>query len=87
VFDVALSDLAADGVFHEERWPLRAVPAPIDGDGSFPVWFFTVPGETIWGATARILHDLLTLVLVGPDQTGRGPGDGTGRGDPHGIVG
>jgi hypothetical protein len=24
--------------------------------------FFELPGETVWGATARILHRLLTLL-------------------------
>ena len=28
-------------------------------DGSFPVWFFEVEGEMIWGATARMIHELL----------------------------
>ncbi|MGH9109165.1 MAG: NUDIX hydrolase [Acidimicrobiales bacterium] len=32
-------------------------------DGSFPVWFFDVATETVWGATARILVDLLSTVL------------------------
>ena len=32
-------------------------------DGEFPVWFFEVDGETVWGATARILVELLCLVL------------------------
>jgi hypothetical protein len=30
--------------------------------GERPMHFFTVAGETVWGATARILHDLLALV-------------------------
>jgi hypothetical protein len=28
------------------------------------VWFFEVSGELVLGATARMLHELLTLVLV-----------------------
>jgi hypothetical protein len=27
------------------------------------VWFFTAGGEIIWGATARVLTELLCLVL------------------------
>ncbi len=74
VFDVALSELAADGAFHEEWWtvgdrPGGARPEP----GEFPVWFFEVAGETIWGATARTLVELLCLVL-GVDAPGPGPG-------------
>jgi 8-oxo-dGTP pyrophosphatase MutT (NUDIX family) len=32
-------------------------------DGSFPVWFFELPGDTVWGATARVLMELLRAVL------------------------
>jgi 8-oxo-dGTP pyrophosphatase MutT (NUDIX family) len=64
VFDVALSEMVADGVFHEEWW---SVPGRVGAsgipDGEFPVWFFEVAGETVWGATARTLMELLCLVL------------------------
>ncbi len=67
VFDVALADLAADGAFAEELW---AVPGRIGADGrpggEFPVWFFHGPGEVIWGATARVLAELLCAVLDVP---------------------
>jgi 8-oxo-dGTP pyrophosphatase MutT (NUDIX family) len=66
VFDVSLAELAADGVFREERWivPGRLMPVPEAGeDGSFPVWFFELPHDTVWGATARMLVELLRLVL------------------------
>ena len=60
-------------------WPTRrsstrsggAFPGRVDrgiGDNSFPVWFFEVAGEMIWGATARMLYELLSIVLVGPDR-------------------
>jgi len=58
IFDVALSDLVADGVFHEEWWTV-----PGRAGGEFPVWFFDAGGEIIWGATARILVELLCLAL------------------------
>ncbi|HTZ10637.1 MAG TPA: CoA pyrophosphatase, partial [Acidimicrobiales bacterium] len=71
VFDVALAELAADGVFREERWIVPGRPWPTThpagdpaGDGSFPVWFFELPADTVWGATARVLVELLRLVLV-----------------------
>lgn len=67
VFDVALAELVADGAFREECWrvPGRAVPG--DREGWFPVWFFQVAGEVVWGATARILMELLTVALrLGP---------------------
>jgi 8-oxo-dGTP pyrophosphatase MutT (NUDIX family) len=62
-FDVSLAELAADGAFHEERWTVPGRPLPASADGSFPVWFFDVAAETVWGATARVLYDLLCLVL------------------------
>jgi 8-oxo-dGTP pyrophosphatase MutT (NUDIX family) len=67
VFDVSLAELAADGVFREERWivPGRRLPMAESGeDGSFPVWFFELPHDTGWGATARMLVELLRLVLA-----------------------
>lgn len=64
IFDVALADLLVDGVFHEEWWSVPGSP-PLGGDQEreFPVWFFEAGGEIIWGATARILMDLLSLTL------------------------
>jgi len=64
IFDVALSELVADGVFHEEWWsvPGRLGPSGVPV-GEFPVWFFDVAGETVWGATARTLMELVCLVL------------------------
>jgi hypothetical protein len=35
------------------------------------VWFFEVSGELIWGATARMLYELLSVVLVGAAVTPR----------------
>jgi 8-oxo-dGTP pyrophosphatase MutT (NUDIX family) len=65
-FDVSLTELAADGVFREERWIVPGRPLPVAepaADGSFPVWFFELPDDTVWGATARVLVELLRLVL------------------------
>ncbi len=36
---------------------------PLAADGSFPVWFFELPGDTVWGATARVLMEVLRAVL------------------------
>ena len=53
-FTVSLAELLADGAFLEERWR-RATPRPgADADGYFPIYFFRVPGDLIWGATARV---------------------------------
>jgi 8-oxo-dGTP pyrophosphatase MutT (NUDIX family) len=66
VFDVSLRDLADLENFHEEHWRIAGRPIPGSADGSFTVWFFEVEGEMIWGATARMIHELLSLVLVTP---------------------
>lgn len=54
VLHVPLSELLAEGVFREERW---GVP-PMDR----PIYFFEIVGDTIWGATAAMLRNLLALV-------------------------
>jgi hypothetical protein len=67
VFDVALRDLADPDIFHEERWSIPGRVIPGSADNSFPVWFFEVEGEMIWGATARMVHEILSIVLeLGP---------------------
>ncbi|MEI6700565.1 MAG: CoA pyrophosphatase [Actinomycetota bacterium] len=63
VFDVSLEDLLLPGVFREERWQRGDRPAAKSADGSFPIFFFETAGETIWGATARILYELCHLAL------------------------
>ena len=64
VFDVALVDLLAPGVFHEERWRRPERQGWLgSSDGSFPLWFFEVAGEMIWGATGRLLVDMLCMTL------------------------
>lgn len=61
VFDVALTELLEPDCYHEEIWDLPW--------GERRVSFFLLEGETVWGATARILRELLVLV--------------TGAGDPY----
>jgi 8-oxo-dGTP pyrophosphatase MutT (NUDIX family) len=64
VFDVSLRELADAENFHEERWRIAGRHIPGANDDSFNVWFFEVEGEMIWGATARMIHELLSLVLA-----------------------
>lgn len=52
-----LHDLTRPGTFREELWRLER--------GEWPVYFFELDDETVWGATARILHQVLRLGLVG----------------------
>ncbi len=68
VFDVSLADLAADGVFREEQWYIPGRPWPsgrgaLHLPGWFAMWFFELPDDTVWGATARMLVELLRLAL------------------------
>jgi hypothetical protein len=35
---------------------------PVPGDGGREISFFELVGETVWGATAWMLRDLLELV-------------------------
>jgi len=62
VFDVSLAELADPGIFREEWWQV-AGREPLLGGEPFPIWFFELPDDTVWGATARMLVDLLRLVL------------------------
>ena len=57
VFDVAISELLDPAAYREEHWQGRA--AADGGTGSLAVHFYELPGETVWGATARILTNLL----------------------------
>jgi 8-oxo-dGTP pyrophosphatase MutT (NUDIX family) len=65
VFEAPLRDLADPEIFHEERWQIPGRVIPGSPDNSFAVWFFEIEGEMIWGATARMIHELLCLVLLG----------------------
>jgi 8-oxo-dGTP pyrophosphatase MutT (NUDIX family) len=64
-FDVSVAALLDDGTFHEERWR-RPTPRPAGADGTFPIYFFEVDDEVVWGATARILTELCCLVTGAP---------------------
>jgi 8-oxo-dGTP pyrophosphatase MutT (NUDIX family) len=59
VFDVALSELLDPDAYREERWDLT-VPEGVAPQLDRPVHFYLLPGETVWGATARILTAFLT---------------------------
>jgi 8-oxo-dGTP pyrophosphatase MutT (NUDIX family) len=54
-FDVAVAELLADGVFREEWWRLPDA-------GERPMYFFDLADDIVWGATARMLYELLELV-------------------------
>jgi 8-oxo-dGTP pyrophosphatase MutT (NUDIX family) len=61
-FTVSLAELLADGAFLEERWRRELARPGADADGYFPIYFYRVPGDLIWGATARVVTELLCVV-------------------------
>lgn len=54
ILHVSLHELLAEDVFREERWGIAGLDRPI--------FFFEVDGDTIWGATAAMLRNLLAIV-------------------------
>jgi len=58
VLEVPLSELLDGSIYHEERWDAFR--------RDMPVHFYELADETIWGATARILTDLLTRLVTTP---------------------
>jgi 8-oxo-dGTP pyrophosphatase MutT (NUDIX family) len=56
ILEVPLSELLDDDAYHEEYWgsPDRAIS------------FFELPGETVWGATARVLVAFLAHLTARP---------------------
>lgn len=63
VLHVPLSELLDPAIYRQEMWPLRP---------DRPIHFFELEGDTLWGATALMLRNLLELVTAG------------GRSDPAG---
>ena len=59
ILQVPLSELLLDEVFREERWPIAGTERPIT--------FFELHGDTVWGATAAMLRQLLA-VATGTDD-------------------
>ena len=74
---VPLDELLRDDVFREERWRFAVPPPwvtpeemefarrarPDDGGVERPIFFFELVGDTVWGATAAMLRQLLGLVV------------------------
>ena len=56
-FTVTLSELSDPGVYREEIW---SYPDGIERS----MYFFELIGDTVWGATARMLFELLDVVLA-----------------------
>ncbi len=54
ILHVPVCDLLDPGIFHAEWWGLPGLDRPI--------YFFEVIGDTIWGATAAMLVNLLSII-------------------------
>jgi 8-oxo-dGTP pyrophosphatase MutT (NUDIX family) len=76
ILHVPLRELLRPDVYHEERW------APLPGmehafpttDGRRPMYFFDLVGDTVWGATARMLYQLLTIATGTDAARSESPG-------------
>lgn len=60
ILHVPLAELLLDEVFREERWTLLGVERQIS--------FFELHGDTVWGATAAMLRQLLAIA-TGTDDS------------------
>jgi 8-oxo-dGTP pyrophosphatase MutT (NUDIX family) len=60
VFSVPLADLARQGVYHEELWPSLEDQAHTTYRA---VAFFHLEDDIVWGATGRLLTELVGAVL------------------------
>ena len=68
VITVPLAEMFAEEVHREEMWELGQL-------GVRPFYFFELIGDTVWGATARILREFLELVW-GDGSAADGPAAG-----------
>jgi 8-oxo-dGTP pyrophosphatase MutT (NUDIX family) len=59
VFDIALSELLDAAAFRQELWDIDGAVLDTAPGPDRPIDFYEIPGETIWGATARILTGFL----------------------------
>jgi 8-oxo-dGTP pyrophosphatase MutT (NUDIX family) len=63
LLEVPLRELFADAAYREEHWE---IPPGLElyGTPERNVYFYELPGETIWGATARIVTDFLARLAA-----------------------
>jgi len=61
---VRMAELLLDEVWREEIWP------DFRGQGDRAITFFEVMGDTIWGATASMLRQLLAIATGCEDDSG-----------------
>lgn len=65
---VPVAELLLDEVYREERWTWASPPAWSQGGAAVerPIFFFELVGDTLWGATAAMVRQLLALALGVP---------------------
>ena len=56
ILHVSLAELLDPAIYHQEQWGLPPLEHPIS--------FFELDGDTVWGATAAMLRNLLELVTL-----------------------
>jgi 8-oxo-dGTP pyrophosphatase MutT (NUDIX family) len=64
---VTLDELLEDDVFRTELWTWQPGAPAAPDSGERPIHFFDLYGDTIWGATARMLVNLLSIVTGVPN--------------------
>ena len=62
ILHVPLAELLDPETYRQERWSLPSIDRPIH--------FFEIVGDTIWGATAAMLVDLLTRITTPSAEVG-----------------
>ena len=67
ILRVPLSELLASDVYREEIWKWPG------STQERPVYFFEIDGDTIWGATANLLRQLLVTALTDKAKTENKP--------------
>lgn len=70
ILHVPLRELLHPDCYHQELWSWGSEMrgAGIDATTDHPMHFFELEGDTVWGATAAMLHQLLSQLLVGPGR-------------------
>ena len=61
-FTVALRTCSPRGRSSKNAGVVPILRPGADEDGYFPIYFYRVPGDLIWGATARVVTELLCVV-------------------------
>ncbi len=66
ILTVSLADLLEPGAAVVEHWRRDPRRPGADAEGFVPMFFYRVPGELVWGATARVLTELLCVATGVP---------------------